>query len=612
MVQKDILKFITCGSVDDGKSTLIGHMLYDAKMIFTDQKQAIELASKVSSEDQGIDYSLLLDGLMVEREQGITIDVAYRYFSTDKRNFIVADCPGHEQYTRNMAVGASFADLAIILIDATQGILPQTLRHINICDLMGIKHFVLAVNKMDLIAYDQSRYEKIVREFNKHCANTKVNTITCLPVSATKGDNITTLSSHTPWYDGCTLFEYLENIIITNNDKEECFIMPIQRVSRPNNEFRGYQGQIEVGCLKVNDEIVAYPNLQKARVNRILVADKDSEIAIKGQAITFCLDKEIDIARGDVVAKPDSLHVTDTIKSNILWMDKQELNIGKSYYLKCGTKLIPAVVTKIHHCIDLQTGNYLSAEKIVMNEIAEVTITFNEEIALTYFDMQQSIGSFILIDRITNQTSACGVICEDSKVEKNIVWQDIDITRKVRSKQKNQEPITIWLTGLSGAGKTTVANALEKRLFSLGKHTILLDGDNLRHGLNKDLTFSEKDRVENIRRVSEVSKLMNDAGIIVITALISPYEKDREEARNTIGNAFKEVYLSTSIEECERRDVKGLYKKARANEITNFTGVQNPYEIPKNPDLEFDTEQLSSQQIVDTMVEVLIQEVYES
>ncbi|MFI3214954.1 MAG: adenylyl-sulfate kinase [Eubacteriales bacterium] len=606
MIQKDILKFITCGSVDDGKSTLIGHMLYDAKMIFTDQEQAIELASKVSKEDQGIDYSLLLDGLMVEREQGITIDVAYRYFSTEKRNFIVADCPGHEQYTRNMAVGASFADLAIILVDATQGILSQTLRHINICSLMGIKHFILAVNKMDLIKYDQVRYDRIVREFTKHCANLNVKTLISLPVSATTGDNITTVSKNTAWYKGKTLFAYLETVDISVNDDENTLVLPIQRVSRPNNDFRGYQGQIEAGMMEIGDEIIAYPNGQKATVNRILVGDKDEQIAVRGQGITFCLDREIDIARGDVISKGKQLVTTDVFKANILWMDKQELYIGKNYLLKCGTKMIPATVSKINHCIDLQTGKFLSAEKVFMNEIAEVTIMLNEEITLDYFDNNQSIGGFILIDRISNQTSACGIITKDIKRSNNIVWQDIDITREVRANQKHQEPLTIWLTGLSGAGKTTVANALEKHLFALGKHTILLDGDNLRYGLNKDLSFGEGDRVENIRRVAEVAKLMNDAGLIVITALISPYEKDREDAKKTIGDSFREIYLSTSIEECERRDVKGLYKKARANEITNFTGIQKPYEVPKSPDLEFDTEQFSVNDIVATIIEKFI------
>lgn len=606
MEQKDILKFITCGSVDDGKSTLIGHMLYDAKMIFTDQQQAIELASKVSDEDAGIDYSLLLDGLMVEREQGITIDVAYRYFSTEKRNFIVADCPGHEQYTRNMAVGASFADLAIILIDGTQGILPQTLRHINICNLMGIKHFVLAVNKMDLIGYDRARFDMIVKEFKKHCANLQVDTLLALPVSATAGDNITSLSSNTHWYKGKTLFQYLETIDISGSEEDENLVLPIQRVSRPNNTFRGYQGQIEAGQLQIGEEITVHPNRYTATVNRILVGDADQTYAVRGQAVTICLDKEIDIARGDIIAKEGQLITTDIFKAKLLWMDRQELSVGQNYFLKCGTKIIPATVMSINHCIDLQTGKLLSADKVFMNEIAEVTIRLNEEITFDIFENHQSIGGFILIDRISNQTSGCGVVIENVKKKENIVWQDIDITREVRANQKHQEPLTIWMTGLSGAGKTTVANALEKHLFALGKHTILLDGDNLRYGLNSDLSFGEVDRIENIRRVSEVAKLMNDAGLIVITSLISPYEKDRENARKTIGDSFREVYISTSLEECERRDVKGLYKKARANEITDFTGIQKPYEVPKNPDLTFDTEKISIDEVVLSIVEAFI------
>ncbi len=603
MEQKDLLKFITCGSVDDGKSTLIGHMLFNAKMIFTDQEQSIELASKVSSVENGIDYALLLDGLMVEREQGITIDVAYRYFSTETRNFIVADCPGHEQYTRNMAVGASFADLAIILIDGTQGILPQTLRHINICSLMGIKHFVLAVNKMDLIGYDQARYDGIVREFMQHCANLNVTTLFALPVSATVGDNITTLSKNTPWYKDKTLFEYLETVDISIKHEEDTLLLPIQRVCRPNNNFRGYQGQIEAGMIQIGDEITVFPNRNTGSVNRILVGDKDCTSASQGQAVTICLDEEIDIARGDIISKGSSLITTDLFRAKILWMERGELSVGQNYLLKCGTKLIPATIMNINHCIDLHTGKFLSADKVFMNEIAEITIRLNEEITFDLFENHPSIGGFILIDRITNQTSGCGVVVADAKRKNNIVWQDIDITRQVRANQKHQEPLTIWLTGLSGAGKTTVANALEKHLFALGKHTILLDGDNLRYGLNSDLSFDEADRIENIRRVSEVAKLMNDAGLIVITAFISPYAKDRENARTTIGDAFREVYISTSIEECERRDVKGLYKKARAQEITNFTGIQRPYEVPRNPDLTFDTEHVSIDDVVLTIVE---------
>ncbi len=608
MAQKDILKFITCGSVDDGKSTLIGHMLYDAKMIFADQKQSLELGSKVISDGGDIDYSLLLDGLMVEREQKITIDVAYRYFATENRNFVVADCPGHEQYTRNMAVGASFADLAIILVDATQGILPQTLRHINICSLMGIRHFILTVNKMDLIGYDKTRFDMITREFEKHCANFKLRTLVALPVSATKGDNITSLSESTLWYKGKTLFEYLETVEVTKKAEEKAFVMPVQRVARPNNTFRGYQGQIETGAVSVGDEVTAYPTRLQAKITQILIGDKESAVASEGQAVTICLDKEIDIARGNVLSKGVSLITTDLISAKLLWMDKEELCVGKNYLLKCGTKIIPASVMKVEHRIDLQTGKYLSAEKIFINEIAEVTLMLSEEITLDTFDKNQSIGSFILIDRLSNQTSACGTITKEIKRTDHIVWQDIDITREIRANQKMQQPITLWFTGLSGSGKTTVANALEKRLIAMGKHTILLDGDNLRHGLNKDLSFSESDRAENLRRVSEVAKLMNEAGLIVITSLISPYEKDREKARNVVGESYKEIYLSTSLAECERRDVKGLYQKARNKEIIDFTGVHHPYEIPHNPDLVFDTEKVAINEIVTSIIEQLIKE----
>ncbi|MFI3238406.1 MAG: adenylyl-sulfate kinase [Lachnospiraceae bacterium] len=606
MAQKDILKFITCGSVDDGKSTLIGHMLYDAKMLFTDQEQAIELANQVSKEDQGADYALLLDGLMIEREQGITVDVAYRYFATEKRNFIVADCPGHEQYTRNMAVGASFADLAIILVNATQGIMPQTLRHIHICSMMGIKHFVLAINKMDLILYNEETFHEIVQEFSMHCEQLNIETVLAMPVSATKGDNIMQLSANTPWYKDQTLFEYLETINVSRDKNEDTLVMPVQRVSRPNESFRGYQGQIEAGYMQLGDEITVYPNRQKAVINRIIAGDQDVEHAIRGQAVTICLDREIDIARGDVISQGYPLTTADLFTAKILWMEKTDLHIGQNYFLKCGTKLVPATITGINHCVDLQTREFLSVDKVSMNEIAEVTIMLNEEITLEVFDKCQEIGGFILIDRMSNQTAGCGIVTKKVKRTDHIVWQNMDITREVRANQKQQEPLTIWLTGLSGSGKSTVANALEKHLIAMGKHTMILDGDNVRYGLNKDLTFDAADRAENIRRVSEVAKLMNEAGLIVITALISPYEEDRKKARETIGEAFREIYISTSIEECERRDVKGLYKMARTKQITNFTGIQKPYEPPKNPDMVFDTEKIGAEEVAVAIIEAYI------
>lgn len=604
-MKKDCLKFITCGSVDDGKSTLIGRMLYDSKMIFVDQKQALELSSKVSTSGT-IDYSLLLDGLMAEREQGITIDVAYRYFSTEKRNFIVADCPGHEQYTRNMAVGASFADVAILLIDATQGLVDQTRRHLNICSLMGIKHVLLAVNKMDLIHYDKRRFDDIVREFNRCCANLKFFTIDTVPVSATAGDNVTALSLNTPWFTGKTLFEYIETINIHEYDIQP-FLMPVQRVCRPDATFRGYQGHVEAGSIQLGDEIVVYPEKHKANVSQLFVGDIESEKACKGQPVTLCLDKEIDISRGQVITKAP-LKTTDLFKANILWLDRNELVEGKNYIIKCGTKQVFASVLDLNHRIDIQSGKLLSANKLLMNELAEVTMMLSEKITIDAFDTNKSLGSFILIDRMTNKTAACGVITKEMNRSEHIKWQDIDITRAIRSNQKNQDSKTIWLTGLSGSGKTTLANALEKKLIAMGKHTILLDGDNLRHGLNRDLRFDVKSRVENIRRVSEVCKLMNDAGLIVIAAFIAPFETDRNQARRIIGACYNEVHVATPLDVCEARDVKGLYYKARVGEITNFTGVHEPYEEPINPELIIDTTEKSISECVSQIIDMLFEE----
>jgi len=590
----DLLKFITCGSVDDGKSTLIGHLLYDAKLLFSDQERALELESKVGSNDGDIDYSLLLDGLMAEREQGITIDVAYRYFTTSKRSFIVADTPGHEQYTRNMAVGASFADLAVILVDASQGILVQTKRHARICALMGIKHFVLTVNKMDLVNYDEHIFNEIKEEFLSVVASFNINSIVAIPVSATEGDNIVNRSDRTLWYKGETLVEYLENVNVIPETIAEGFIMPVQRVSRPNHKFRGFQGQIESGKISVGQNIVSLPSDESACVKNIYIGDKESNSASIGQPVSIQLDREIDVSRGCVLVKDVSVDVADMFTAEILWMDDHELVTGRNYILKLGTKLVPATVMEIKHKIDINSGKHISAGKLLKNELAVCDLSLSENIVFDSFANSKSLGSFIFIDRITNMTSACGVIEHSLRRSTNVVWQETDVTREIRAQQKMQKPVTIWFTGLSGSGKSTLANELEKRLVALGKHTMLLDGDNVRHGLNKNLGFKPADRVENIRRIAEVAKLMNDAGIIVITSFISPYEEDRRNAREIIGeDCFMEIYVSTSVEECERRDVKGLYKKARAGEIPNFTGISAPYEAPKNPRIIVDTENIS-------------------
>lgn len=590
---KSLLKFLTCGSVDDGKSTLIGHMLYEAKLLFADQEKMLQLDSKVGNRNGKIDYSLLLDGLMAEREQGITIDVAYRYFTTGNRSFIVADTPGHEQYTRNMAVGASFADLAVILVDATQGVLIQTKRHARICSLMGIEHIVLAVNKMDLIRYDRHRFNEIKKEFLNFTADYGLESIEVIPVSAIEGDNITKKSSNTSWYEGLPLLSYLEQIDVRENSRNAGFIMPIQRVSRPNHTYRGFQGQIESGIINVGDEIVLLPSNEKVKVKSIHVADQPAGTAITGQPVTIQLDREVDASRGCVLAKDRDLKIADMFTATILWMDDRELIEGRNYLVKIGTKTLPAMVMSIKYKIDINTGKHIQAERLFKNEMATCDISLSENMVFDKFKNNKSIGSLILIDRITNMTSACGTIEHALRRSTNVIWQNTDISREIRAKQKDQKPLTLWFTGLSGSGKSTLANEVEKRLVAMGKHTMLLDGDNVRHGLNKNLGFKEVDRIENIRRIAEVAKLMNEAGLITLTSFISPYEEDRENARALIGDDFIEIFVSTPLEECEKRDSKGLYKKARAGEIPNFTGINSPYEKPKSPEITIDTSNCS-------------------
>lgn len=603
---KGLLKFITCGSVDDGKSTLIGHMLYDAKLIYADQEKALELDSKVGSREGKIDYSLLLDGLMAEREQGITIDVAYRYFNTENRSFIVADTPGHEEYTRNMAVGASFADLAVILVDASQGVLIQTKRHTRICSLMGIKHFVFAVNKMDLMHYDRECFRRLEREIKKLLIDFDYESAYVIPVSATEGDNVTHKSSNMSWFTGCTLLEYLESIDVAQESLEKGFSMPVQRVSRPNHTFRGFQGQIESGIVRIGDEITALPSGEKAKVKNILITDHEAEEAVSGQPVTIQLDKEVDVSRGCILVNGIEPVVSSMCTASILWMDDSFLVAGKNYYIKVGTKMIPATVMNIKYKIDVNSGEHIPAERLYKNEIAVCDIVISEKIVFDMFKNNKAFGGLILIDRVTNMTSACGVIEHSLRRSDNLTWHTMDIGRKDRAGQKGQNPKTLWFTGLSGSGKSTLANEIEKRLFSMGKHTMLLDGDNVRMGLNRNLGFKEQDRIENIRRVAEVAKLMNDSGLIVLTSFISPFAQDRENARNIIGSEdFIEIYVSTSIEECERRDVKGLYKKARNGEIPNFTGICSPYEPPVSPDIVIDTGTGSIEENVDYVMQRL-------
>ena len=602
---KSLLKFITCGSVDDGKSTLIGHMLYDAKLIFADQQRALELDSKVGSRNGMLDYSLLLDGLMSEREQGITIDVAYRFFSTEQRSFIVADTPGHEEYTRNMAVGASFADLAVILTDATQGVLVQTRRHTRICAMMGIKHMVFAVNKMDLISYDKHRFEEIEREIRKLTMDFDFETVYVIPVSATEGDQLTKQSKRMPWFKGETLLHYLENIDVEQHEKDSRgFFMPVQRVSRPNHTFRGFQGQIESGRIRQGEEVTVLPGNEKAAVKRILVSGKDSDCALKGQAVTICLDREIDVSRGCVICRDKELEYGNLLSVTTLWMDDERLVEGKNYLLKLGTKMVPAVVMKIKYKIDVNTGEHIPADQIYKNEIARCDISLGDKIVFDTFKKNRELGSFILIDRITNMTSACGIVRHGLRRGNNIVAYDMEITREIRSKQKGQTPMVLWFTGLSGSGKSTLVNAVEKRLVAQNRHTMSLDGDNVRQGLNRNLGFKEQDRIENIRRIAEVAKLMNDAGLIVLVSAISPYERDRENARQIIGSEhFVEIFVDTPLEVCEQRDVKGLYAKARQGKIPNFTGVSSPYEIPQDPELTISTTDCGIEESVDRILD---------
>ncbi len=548
---KSLLKFVTCGGVNDGKSTLIGHLLYDSKYWLVDQEAALELDSKAGG-------------------RGGEIDVAYHYFMTDRRSFIVAEAPGHEEYARSTAVGACFADLAVIVIDATKGVVTQTRRNARICSLLGIKHFVVAVNKMDLIAFDQNRFHEMKDDFMKTASGFHIESIRVIPVSATEGDNITRKSLQTHWYHGLPLLPYLESVEVDNHSEQRSFITPVQRVSRPNAAFCGFQGQVEAGTAAVGDEVITLPSHEGATVKNLLR-----------------------------VTNAEYVQAADMFTATMLWMDDTKLVPGRNYVVKVGTKLVSGTVMSIKHKIDINTGNRIPVDQIFKNEFVKCDISLSEKIALDSFENNEALGVFIVIDSDTQMTSACGVIEHALRRSTNIVWQKTDITREIRARQKGQKPLTLWFTGLSGSGKSTLANEVEKRLVAIGHHTMLLDGDNIRHGLNKNLGFTESDRVENIRRAAEAAKLLNDAGIITLASFISPYKSDRKNAREIVGGDFIEIYVSTPIEECERRDVKGLYKKARAGEIPNFTGISSPYEEPDSPDIAIDTSLYSLQKATD-------------
>ncbi|WP_299376841.1 sulfate adenylyltransferase subunit CysN [uncultured Kiloniella sp.] len=586
--EKSLLRFITCGSVDDGKSTLIGRLLYDSKLIFEDQLTALESDSKkVGTTGEDIDLALLVDGLQAEREQGITIDVAYRFFSTDKRKFIVADTPGHEQYTRNMATGASGAELALILVDARKGVLTQTRRHSYIVSQLGIKNVVLVVNKMDLVDYSQDRYNEVVEEYLAFAEKLDIPNIITTPISALKGENVIERSAEMAWYKGPTLLDHLETVDVTTDITETAFRMPVQWVNRPNLDFRGFSGTIASGRIKPGDDIAVSPSGKTSKVDRIVTFDGDLDEAIAGQAVTITLQDEIDISRGDILSKIDEVpELSDQLKAHILWMQEDALLPGRPYLLKTAATTVPVVISDLHHKVNVNTLEEQAGKTLELNEVGVCNLALDRAIPFDAYKDNRETGSFILIDRYTNATVGAGMIDFGLRRASNIVWQELDVNKGNRAEQKGQKPCVLWFTGLSGAGKSTVANLVEKKLFAEGRHTYTLDGDNVRHGLNKDLGFTDADRVENIRRVSETASLFVDAGLIVLVSFISPFRSERRMARELMGESeFLEVFVDTPLEVCEERDPKGLYKKARAGDIKNFTGIDSAYEAPVNAEI---------------------------
>ena len=601
---KSLLRFITCGSVDDGKSTLIGRLLYDSKMIFEDQLAALEADSKkMGTQGQNIDFALLVDGLAAEREQGITIDVAYRFFSTEKRKFIVADTPGHEQYTRNMITGASTADLAVILIDARRGVLTQTRRHSYLVSLIGIKQVVLAINKMDLVNYSHEVFDRILGDYTAFAAQLAIERIIPIPISALVGDNITEPSGNMPWYHGPTLMAHLETVEIARMAREAPFRMPVQWVNRPNLDFRGFSGLVSSGTVYPGDPIKVMPSARMSRVARVMI-DGDLPYATAGQSITISLEDEIDCSRGDVMCGAENpAEVSDQFETTIVWMNDTPMLPGRSYLLKLGTQTVTASVTTLKHKVNVNTLEQMAARQLELNEIGLCNISLDRPVAFDAYAENRDMGGFILIDRLSNETVAAGMIHFALRRAQNIHWQAVDVSRTSRAGQKGQRACGLWFTGLSGAGKSTVANLVEKRLFALGKHTTMLDGDNVRHGLNRDLGFTDTDRVENIRRVGEVARLMADAGLIVLVSFISPFRSERQMARDLMpAGEFFEVFVDAPLAVVESRDPKGLYKKARRGEIKHFTGISSPYEPPENPELHIDTTRLSPEAAAELIV----------
>jgi bifunctional enzyme CysN/CysC len=603
---KSLLRFITCGSVDDGKSTLIGRLLYDSKMIFEDQLAALTADSKrIGTQGQNIDFALLVDGLAAEREQGITIDVAYRYFATEKRKFIVADTPGHEQYTRNMVTGASTANLAVILVDARKGVLTQTRRHTYLTHLLGIKSFVLAVNKMDLVNYTQETFDSIVADYRGFAASIGIEDFIAIPISSLAGDNIASGSSNTAWYRGPALLSHLETVAIDDMAAQRrSFRMPVQWVNRPNLDFRGFAGLVAQGRIRPGDSVRVLPSGRTSTVARIVTLGKDLEQAVAGQSVTLTLADELDCSRGDVLAAAeDSPEIADQFEATLVWMADEELLPGRPYWLKLATQLVTATVYGPKYQVNVNTMEKLAAKTLGLNAIGVANLSTDKPLVFEAYEKSRELGGFILIDKISNATVAAGLLHFALRRSSNVHWQPLDIDRDAHARLKHQHPRLLWFTGLSGAGKSSIANLVQKKLYALGKHSFLLDGDNIRHGLNKDLGFTDADRVENIRRIGEVAKLMTDAGLIVLTAFISPFRAERRMVREmSLPGEFVEIYVETPLEVAEQRDVKGLYKKARAGQLKHFTGIDSPYEPPENPEIRVNTVETSAEQAADAIV----------
>jgi bifunctional enzyme CysN/CysC len=606
---KTLLRFITCGSVDDGKSTLIGRLLYETKVLFEDQLASAEADSKKwGTQGNDMDFALLVDGLAAEREQGITIDVAYRYFNTDRRKFIVSDTPGHEQYTRNMVTGASTADVAVILCDAREGILTQTRRHSYLVSLLGIRNVVLAVNKMDLVDYSENTFQSIVEEYNEFAQQLDIENITAIPMSALQGDNIVERSSNMSWFHGTTLLSFLETVKVDNDlMRNKPARLPVQWVNRPNLDFRGYAGTLVSGSIKPGDAIRVQPSGKISSIKSIITVDGEQAEAIAGQSVTLTLEDEIDISRGDVISTTDEpASSADQFESTVVWMDEEPLLAGRPYLLKIGTKSVTATVTTIKHQVNVNTLEQMAAKQLELNAIGVCNLNLDQSVAFDAYKDNRETGSFILVDKITNATVGAGMLHFALRRSDNIHMQATDVDKAKRSELKSQKPCVVWFTGLSGAGKSTVANIVEKKLAALGQHTYLLDGDNVRHGLNKDLGFTDADRVENIRRIGEVAGLMVDSGLIVLTAFISPFRSERALARSVVDDGdFIEVFVDTPLSVAEERDPKGLYKKARRGELKNFTGIDSPYEAPENPEILVDTGTLSAEQAAEKVVKEL-------